>query len=331
MRRTLDSVGAQSIPPARWIVVDDGSTDETAAVLAEYAASLPFLEVVRREDRGTRSVGPGVIDAFYAGLERVRIEDFDYLCKLDMDLVLPRGYFERLMGLMEADPRLGTCSGKAYFPGPGNDSAGFDGALISEGIGDEVSVGASKFYRVACFRQIGGFVREVMWDGIDCHRCRMLGWKACSLDEPGLRFIHLRPMGSSHKGLWTGRVRWGRGQYFLGTGPVYMLASAVYRMARRPLVIGGIAMMYGYLRAAAAGGTRYGDPEFRRFVRRFQWSCLIRGKAEATRRADERQGAVWRGARSTVEAGAHRLRGEEGVGSEGEVGRVVGGTVGGTT
>ena len=94
LRRTLDSVAAQSVPPALWVVVDDGSTDETPAILEEYARRLPYLRVVRRTDRGRRQVGPGVIEAFYAGLETVRLEDFDYLCKLDMDLDLPARYFE---------------------------------------------------------------------------------------------------------------------------------------------------------------------------------------------------------------------------------------------
>ena len=78
--------------------------------------------------------------------------------------------------------------------------------------------GMTKFYRVSCFKAIGGFVREVMWDGIDCHRCRMHGWIACSWDEPDLRFVHLRPMGSSQQSIYTGRMRHGYGQYFMGTG-----------------------------------------------------------------------------------------------------------------
>src|SRR3954470_12312020 len=71
LRRTLDSVAAQSVPPALWVVVDDGSTDDSPKILAEYAAKYPYIRVIRREDRGRRSVGPGVIDAFYAGLETV--------------------------------------------------------------------------------------------------------------------------------------------------------------------------------------------------------------------------------------------------------------------
>src|SRR5690349_9918627 len=102
MRRTLDSVAAQTAPPALWVVIDDGSTDDTPRILEEYAARLPYLRVVRRADRGRRAVGPGVIEAFYAGLESIDLGDFDYLCKLDLDLDLPPRYFERLMERMEA-------------------------------------------------------------------------------------------------------------------------------------------------------------------------------------------------------------------------------------
>ncbi len=228
IRRTLDSVAAQSIPPASWIVVDDGSTDETPSILAEYAARLPYLRVVRRDDRGRRSVGPGVVEAFYAGLEGVDLGQFDYLCKLDMDLDLPPRYFEVLMQRMEAEPRLGTTSGKPWFIHPRS------GALVPEVCGDEMSVGMTKFYRVECFREIGGFVRQVMWDGIDCHRARMLGWMAESVNDEPLRFLHLRPQGASQKGIWTGRVRAGFGQYFMGTSPLYYLAVAASRLPQHP-------------------------------------------------------------------------------------------------
>src|SRR6202023_758339 len=169
LRRTLDSVAAQSVPPALWIVVDDGSTDDTPAILQEYARRLPYLRVVRRTDRGRRQVGPGVIEAFYAGLDTVHLEDFDYLCKLDMDLDLPARYFELLMERMESDPRVGTTSGKPWFVHPQR------GTLEPEICGDEMSVGMTKFYRVACFQEIGGFVGQGMWDGIGWPRARLLG------------------------------------------------------------------------------------------------------------------------------------------------------------
>ena len=273
MRQTLDTVIGQSIRPAKWIVVDDGSTDDTPRVLAEYKAKHDWIKVVTRGDRGRRAVGPGVIEAFYAGYETIDPDDYDFLCKLDLDLSLPPRYFEILMERMEASPRIGTCSGKAYIERGGR--------LIDERHGDETSLGMTKFYRVSCFKEIGGFVREVMWDGIDCHRCRMLGWIACSWNEPDLRFVHLRPMGSSYKGVYTGRMRHGFGQYFMGTGFVYMLAAAIHRMTERPYVVGGIGMLWGWLSSALQGKPRYRDLEFRRFLRRYQRRALVVGKKRA--------------------------------------------------
>lgn len=288
-RRTLDSVVAQSVRPTKWVIIDDGSTDETPAILAEHAAKHPWIEVVTRRDRGVRSVGPGVIEAFYAGLERADLDEFDYLCKLDLDLDLPPRYFETLMTRMEADPRLGTCSGKAWYPDPA------DGGLVMEAIGDEMSVGASKFFRTECFRQIGGFARQVMWDGIDCHRCRMLGWKVRSFRDEDLKFLHLRPMGSSHKGILHGRARHGRGQYLMGSSPVFMLASCAYRLLKPPLVVGALAALWGYLAACVTRPHRTVDAGFQRFVRRYQWMALRRGKMRAAEAIEAEMASAWQG------------------------------------
>lgn len=284
MRQTLDTVIAQSIRPARWVIVDDGSSDETPQILAEYARRYDWIEIVTRSDRGRRAVGPGVIDAFYAGLDAVNLNDFEYLCKLDLDLRLPLRYFEILMERMAAEPRIATCSGKAYIEE--------DGQLVSERHGDETSLGMTKFYRVSCFKAIGGFVREVMWDGIDCHYCRMKGWIACSWDEPELRFIHLRPMGSSQQSIYTGRIRHGYGQYFMGTSLLFMVASAVYRMNEKPYVLGSLAILWGWIRSALLGKPRYNDLEFRRFLRRYQMRALLIGKKKAIEEIHRQHGYV---------------------------------------
>lgn len=297
MRRTLDSVSTQTALPALWIVVDDGSTDETPAILEEYRAKLPYLRVVRRADRGQRVVGPGVIEAFYSGLETADLDHFDYLCKLDLDLDLPPRYFELLMARMESDPRIGTTSGKPWFQRPGSST------LEPELCSDEISVGMTKFYRVSCFREIGGFVRQVMWDGIDCHTARMLGWLAESVDDEAIRFVHLRPQGTSHRGIWRGRVRAGFGQYYMGTSPLYYLASAAFRLFQYPVLIGSAAMLWGYLKSALKRVPRHGSPEFRRFVRRYQHACLLHGKTAATAALNARQAAVWHASHPSATAG----------------------------
>jgi hypothetical protein len=199
------------------------------------------------------------------------------------------------MERMEADPRLGTTSGKPWMDLP-------SGKRVPELCGDEMSVGMTKFYRVACFREIGGFVREVMWDGIDCHRARMLGWRAESVNAEPLRFLHLRPQGASGKGILYGRVRAGFGQWFMGGSPLYYLAVAVHRSMSYPPVLGSMALQYGYWKSALVGAPRYADVEFRRFVRRFQRLSLVFGKRRATRMVEEERAAVWAASHGGAEA-----------------------------
>lgn len=287
MRRTLDSVVAQTVRPALWVIVDDGSTDATPEILAEYAAAHDWIRVVAKPDRGHRAVGPGVIEAFYAGYDTIDPEAYAYSCKLDLDLDLPPRYFETLIERMEANPRIGTCSGKPYVR--------HGGQLVSERRGDEMSVGMTKFYRRDCFEDIGGYVREVMWDAIDCHTARMKGWIAVSWDHPDLNFEHLRPMGSSQTSIWTGKRRHGFGQYFMGSDFLYYCATCLFRMTERPYVLGGLAMLQGYVAAWMRGDRQLDDPELVAFIRAYQRRALWRGKARAVAEIEAERAAVFAG------------------------------------
>ena len=268
IERTIHSMVSQTFRPTLWIVVDDGSTDQTGEIAERAARGHDWIRVLRRPPGTQRRVGPGVIEAFYAGLGLVHLEDFDFVCKLDADLEFAPGYFAELMDRFARNPRLGTASGKTWIP--------VGDHFVQERTGDEFSHGVAKLYRRECFEQIGGFVREVMWDGIDCHRCRMLGWEAVSYPDPELRILHLRQMGSSHRSVFHGRMRWGRGQYFMGTHPLYALGISVYRMLERPWILGGLGILAGYVGAWLRRQPRYEDPEFRRFLHAWQFQELKR-------------------------------------------------------
>ena len=269
-RNTLDSIVSQSLLPDKWIIVDDGSTDGTSELLNEYAEKYAFIEVYKRPDRGERSVGPGVVDAFYAGLNCVDYAQYEYLCKLDLDLDIPAIYFESALKRFSSDPKLATISGKPYVNTFGKE--------YMEPTGDDFSVGMIKLYRTTAFDDIGGFIRQVMWDGIDCHMCRYMGWVARSENSEDLKFYHLRPMGSSQVGIYTGKIRHGYGQYFMGTSALYMLASTVYRLGQYPVFWGALFSLYGYFKASLSGEKRFGDANFRRFLHRYQFLVLLRGR-----------------------------------------------------
>ncbi|MFT5525230.1 MAG: biofilm PGA synthesis N-glycosyltransferase PgaC [Pirellulaceae bacterium] len=293
IEQTIKSMEWQTLRPALWIIVNDGSSDEAGEIADRAAAKHDWIQVVHRPAGTKRRVGPGVIEAFYAGLDHANMNDFDFVCKMDGDLVVPLFYFETMMEHFESNPRLGTGSGKCFIP--------VDGELVLERTGDEFSHGVAKLFRMACFKEIGGFVRQVMWDGIDCHRCRMLGWDAVSFDELKLQIIHLRIMGSSFKNVYVGRLRWGFGQYFMGSHPLYLVAISLYRMVERPWILGGLYIMFGYFRAWITRQERYDDLEFRKHLRQWQMGKL-RDLITRTKRSPEHFGGNEAVVQSTVQS-----------------------------
>ena len=211
IEKTLRSIARQTVKPVQWVIVDDGSRDDSMTIVAQYQAELPFIKVVQR-DTGARQVGAGVIQAFNAGLAAVDVP-YDVICKFDVDLELPERYFEIMLERMAADPRLGTCSGKAYYRHPKT------GAPVSELCGDETSVGMIKFYRRACFEAIGGFVADNGWDMFDGHQARWHGWRAGKLGRPGDPLHPPAPDGVEPEEHHHGRARHGDAQYRIGSHP----------------------------------------------------------------------------------------------------------------
>lgn len=268
---TIDSIVNQSVTPIEYILVDDGSTDRTAEIIKEAAKKHPWIRYVGRENRGERQVGPGVIEAFYDGHESIQSMEYDYLCKMDGDLTLETRYFETLLTKFETDPRLGSASGKLFL------DLG-DGKLVEERIADESVLGGVLCYRKQCFEDVGGFVRQVMWDGIAFHRCRMAGWRTRSFRDSELTIHDHRLMGSSQKSIYHGRLRWGWGQYFMGTHPLYILVVGAYRALERPYVIGGILIVLGYLKGWLTQTHRYDHPGFRESLQAWQMERIKLGK-----------------------------------------------------
>ena len=77
LRRCLDSVCSQTLKDIEIICVDDGSTDGSAAILAEYAARDPRIKVITQKNAGAgaaRNVGIEVATGEYVGF--VDSDDF---------------------------------------------------------------------------------------------------------------------------------------------------------------------------------------------------------------------------------------------------------------
>lgn len=266
LRRTLDSVVAQTARPVEWIMVDDGSSDDTPEIIREYAGKYPFIRLVSRDNRGFRKLGGGVIAAFNYGKERIEHTDYQYIAKLDGDMSFGPRYIEKMLARLQSEPRLAAASGKVYREQ--------NGKFIKERHIAEQVAGQFKLYKRAAFEDIGGFVQHLAWDGIDVHQARLKGWQTLSFFDPEAWLWHHRIMGSSDRNLYIGRLRWGRGNWYMGYHPLYAMATGVNRMREKPYVIGGLLMIAGYCYAAARGLPQYEDPHFRQELKKWQLARL---------------------------------------------------------
>ncbi len=253
---TVRSVAAQTIPPAEWIIVDDGSSDRTGDILDQYAAQFPWIRVVHRPNRGFRKSGGGVIEAFYDGYSALRHDDWEFVVKLDGDLTLSPDYFEKCFEHFNEQPKLGIGGGAICHE--------VDGELKVEANPKFHVRGATKIYRRACWEAIGGLWPAPGWDTIDEAKANMLGWNSDSFGE--LRLVHHRLTGSAD-GLLRDRMKHGLACYVSGYHPLFLAVSCLYRIVQKPYFIGSFAICYGFVKGYVDHVPRVNDTRLIGYLR----------------------------------------------------------------
>jgi glycosyltransferase involved in cell wall biosynthesis len=260
----IRGMAAQELKPARWIVIDDSSTDGTGDVLRAHASEVPFMEVREApanlghhgvRDRLARAAAPR---NFNLGLASADLDQYTHVMKLDGDIELAPDYFRTLMDRFEADPELGLAGGVLIEPTE-------DGGMRPIKIPRTHVHGALKCYSVACFRAIGGVQERLGWDTIDETYARMRGYRTVSYLD--MVSIHHRPL-SSADGILRGRARLGECAYIAQYPPLWVLLRSLKVATWHPRGISGLAFFYGYVRSAIRRVQRVPDSEYRRFTRR---------------------------------------------------------------
>lgn len=262
----IDSLANQSVRPARWIIIDDGSKDATASIIDRAAQLHPWIEPhhlapkVRREEGGE-----SVIMQF---LPRQTWEQYDYIFRLDADLSFGPELLEGLMAEFVRHPSLGIAGPTLYEP-KGEEWL----EIVAPGFHTR---GAAKLYSRACFTAIGGLENGPGWDTLDEVRAMMLRFTSRSFRH--LRAFHHRPQGGA-AGLCKSRIATGRVAYRIGYSPLFMIARAVRRTFEPPYLMGGALMLVGYLQGYWKK-KRISSPELVRFVRRQQMRRLLRMESQ---------------------------------------------------
>ncbi|HKO18897.1 MAG TPA: glycosyltransferase family 2 protein [Acidobacteriaceae bacterium] len=262
IENTIHTVARQTHLPVRWVIVNDGLTDNTGIIVARYAAQYDWIQVVNRPRRQTRDFAAKV-HAFRAGQEQLAGIDYDIIGNLDGDVTLDPDHFAFLMSRFAEDPDLGV-AGTTF-----REEDGYNSATDSFEGQNYVS-GQCQIFRRECFEMIGGYLPSKAGgiDWIAVTTARMLGWKTRSFREKP--FFHHRPLGTATHGPVRKSFDYGRKDYYLGGHPIWQTIRSAYQIFKRPYIIGGLGIFAGFFTGYFSGKPRVVSPELMRFHRREQ-------------------------------------------------------------
>lgn len=186
---TLDSVLRQTLQPKQVVVVNDNSSDSTEAIIDEFLGLSSIFKKVNATSSAEHMPGSKVINAFYKGLA-ILDTDYDFIVKLDADIILPENYFERIAYIFTGNPKVGIGGGFAY-------EEDLEGNwVINHPMNKNHVRGAFKAYSKACFKAIGGLKTAIGWDTLDELLAQYHGFEIFTDDD--LIAKHLRPTGHAY-------------------------------------------------------------------------------------------------------------------------------------
>ena len=264
IEKTIQSVISQTILPKKWVIVSDGSTDRTDEIVKEYAAKYSWIELIRLPEHNDRQFAAKV-QAFNAGYDKIKNIKYDIIGNLDADISFEEDYFEFLLGKFAEIPELGV-SGTPFV----EDSSHYDYKFTNI---EHVS-GACQLFRRKCFEAIGRYI-PIKGGGIDwtaVTTARMKGWKTRTFTEKVC--FHHKKMGTGNTSALMTWFRHGQKDYFLGGHPLWQLFRTVYQMSKKPYVIGGLLLFFGYNWACISRVERPISQELMEFHRREQMQRL---------------------------------------------------------
>jgi glycosyltransferase involved in cell wall biosynthesis len=266
--RLAESLARQVVPPALWLVIENGSTDDTLAVARRLEEEHDWIRVVVSPPGPPRQRGAPVVRALHAGLAALD-ERYDVVAKVDADVSLEARYFQRLLHAFAAHPALGMASGDCWEV----DERGWSHRPVTS----THVWGAARAYRWACLHDVLPLDERMGWDGIDQIRAATRGWTVERVGD--LTFRHHRREGTrdaSRRRVWAAQ---GSAAHYMGYRISYVLLRTLHRARREPAAA---AILPAYLAARLRREPRCPDLEVRQLLRRRQRARHLLQRARET-------------------------------------------------
>lgn len=273
----LESLKNQTFWDYKIVVVNDGSTDQTQAIVNEFAAAHPDFEIINLE-KSEHQPGAKVVRTFNKGLEMVDLKDFDIICKFDADIIFPVNYLKKIHDVYEKNPKAGMVSGivkikKNVFEK--NFAFNFSdekGQWVFENISSKNHVrGPIKSYRKECFQEMNGLRPVLGWDNIDVMLAKKHGWEVITIKDLWVK--HLRPTAYKYKNQKAEKL----GEYFYNIGLSFPLAviSSVKSSLKNRSIAEFLLTMKSFL---IQKGERNLSKEEIKYIRNLRWSQIFKKK-----------------------------------------------------
>jgi len=266
IEKTIHSVINQIHKPVEWIIVSDGSTDNTESIVSKYASENSFIKLLTNNKKEGRDFASKVY-AINIGLKNIQTPNYDYIGILDADVSFDKDYYSLMIKEFKKNPKLGIAGGN-YFDI-------INGKRVPVHQSPNSVRGATQFFRRKCFDQVNGLM-PLKYGGEDaaaCFSARMYGWETKSF--PDMLVLHHRPTGFAGKNLLKTRLRDGYVEYNLGYHPLFQFIKCVKRVTQNPYFIGSFIRFIGFWIARCKFENNNVPTQLRTFIRKEQVSRLF--------------------------------------------------------
>ena len=257
--RTIRSMVSQTVRPVKWIIVNDGSTDSTPDIISRFSSEHPWIQRLDMPQHRDRSFAAKA-HCFNAAWKNLETLEYEVIGNLDADTSFEPDYLAFLMKQFADDSALGVAGT------PFREESGYDSSSDSFE-GQNHVAGGCQLFRRQCFEEVGGYVpnRAGGVDWIAVTSARMKGWKTRSFREKW--YMHHRSLGTAERSLVSALYSYGQKDYYLGGGLTWEVFRVGFRLWKRPLILGGLALAFGYTSAAVRRIPRPVSPQLMKFHR----------------------------------------------------------------